>query len=54
MLGLLRSTRVHLIIERKIFMNVSTSMPLVLSTCYNHFIPIVDVGKERRTLIGPW
>ena len=29
-------------------------MPLILSTCYNHFIPIVGVGKERRTLIGPW
>ena len=26
----------------------------LLSTCYNHFIPIVGVGKERRTLIGPW
>ena len=25
----------------------------VLSTCYNHFIPIVGVGNERRILIGP-
>ena len=25
----------------------------ILSTCYKHFIPIVGVGKERRTLIGP-
>ena len=25
-----------------------------LSTCYNHFIPLVGVGKERRTFIGPW
>ena len=23
-------------------------------TCYNHFIPTVSVGKERRILIGSW
>ena len=23
-------------------------------TCYNHFIPIVGCGNERRVLIGPW
>ena len=23
-------------------------------TCYNHFIPIMGVEKERRTSSGPW
>ena len=31
-----------------------TEVPAILSTCYNHFIPIVGVGKERRIVIGPW
>ena len=37
---------------------IAATPPPVLSTCYNHFIPIiviVGVGKERRILInGPW
>ena len=31
-----------------------TWYPAVLSTCYDHSIPILGVGKERRILIGPW
>ena len=27
---------------------------LLLYFQHAHFIPIVGVGKERRTLIGPW
>ena len=28
----------------------------IVVRCYQHvhFIPIVGVGKEKRTLIGPW
>ena len=26
----------------------------ILSTCYNHFISIGGVGKERGILIGLW
>ena len=25
-----------------------------IDACYNHFIQIVGVGKNRRILIGPW
>ena len=32
--------------EMHVFMFVSSYHTLVLSTCYNHFIPIVDVGKR--------
>ena len=29
-------------------------MPPILYLNQAHFVPIVDVGKERRTLFGPW
>ena len=31
-----------------------TTHILALSATATHSIPIVDVGKERRILIGPW
>ena len=42
-----------------IFLHISNPAEKSLvqsSTFYQHvpFIPIVGVGKERRTLIGPW
>ena len=31
-----------------------SSTPPIPSTCCNHFILLVVVEKERRTLVGPW
>ena len=32
---------------------IAVVTPPVLSTCYNHFMPIVSDGKKRRILVGP-